>query len=116
MGVSEGFASTVAFLRRRKLAYQLTMGTPALVGRLRTAYRRVFLHPAGQNVMIDLAKFCRANQTCFDADPRLHAVLEGRREVWLRIQNHLRLNGEQLFALYAGQQFPMTPEEQDDGR
>jgi len=52
-------------------------------------------------VLEDLAKFCRANESCFHEDPRVHAALEGRREVWLRIQQHLNLTDEQLFALYA---------------
>ena len=81
---------TFDFLRRRKQNYQLALTTPA-----------------GQNVLADLAQFCRANETCFHDDPRRHAVLEGRREVWLRIQQHLNLSSEQLMALYAGQQFQM---------
>jgi len=75
----------IDFVRSRKRTYQLTFGTPA-----------------GQQVLIDLAGFCRANETCFNADPRLHAVLEGRREVWLRIANHLNLTTDQLYALYTG--------------
>ncbi len=71
------------FLRTRKRNYQLTFGGPA-----------------GQEVLVDLAKFCRANDTCYDNDPRKHAVAEGRREVWLRIQRHLNLSPEQLNALY----------------
>jgi len=55
---------------------------------------------AAQRVLADLAKFCRANQTTFHADPRLHAVLEGRREVFLRITTHLKLSEEQLWAIY----------------
>lgn len=73
------------FLRQRKRAYQLALSTPA-----------------GNEVLIDLAKFCRAAETCYHDDPRKHAVLEGRREVWLRIQDHLNLSSEQLYALYAG--------------
>lgn len=52
---------------------------------------------------MDLARFCRADQSTFHADARVHAVLEGRREVWLRIQEHLRLSDEELFTLYNGQ-------------
>lgn len=74
------------FLRQRQRAYQLWFGSPA-----------------GQEVLIDLARFCRAAETCYHDDPRKHAVLEGRREVWLRIQQHLNLTSEQLFALYGGQ-------------
>ena len=85
MGVSL-FCRLFDFLRGRKQAYQLTFGTSA-----------------GQRVLSDLAVFCRANDSCFDADPRLHAVAEGRREVWLRIQRHMNLSSEELFSLTGGQ-------------
>jgi hypothetical protein len=64
------------------------------------AYKDVFVGPVGQIVLQDLAKFCRANETCFDLDPRIHAALEGRREVWLRIQNHLQLSPEELWKIH----------------
>jgi hypothetical protein len=65
------------------------------------AYRQVFKDSqASQRVLRDLAKFCRANDSTFHADPRNHAVLEGRREVWLRIQNHLQLDTETLWKVY----------------
>lgn len=79
---------TLDFLRGRKTDYQLVFKGG----------------PAGERVLEDLARFCRANETCFHEDPRLHAVLEGRREVWLRIQRHLDLSTEQLFSLYSGNQ------------
>ncbi len=66
----------------------------------RTDYLMTFGNPIGARVLVDLAKFCRAHETCFDADPRIHAVFEGRREVWLRIQQHLNLTPDQLWALY----------------
>lgn len=66
------------------------------------AYRMSLLSPSGQEILQDLAKFCRANETCFHPDPRLHAVAEGRREVWLRIQNHLNLSTPVLYALMSG--------------
>lgn len=50
----------------------------------------------------DLSNFCRANSPTFHADPRVHALLEGRREVWLRIQDHLKLNLDELFVKYGG--------------
>lgn len=53
-------------------------------------------------VLEDLSKFCRADKTTFHPDPRVHAVLEGRREVWLRIQNLLGLSQEQLVNIYYG--------------
>lgn len=52
-----------------------------------------------QIVLKDLAKFCRANETTFHEDPRIHGLLEGRREVWLRIQKHLNLTPEDLWEL-----------------
>lgn len=50
-------------------------------------------------VLVDLAFFCRANQTTFHEDPRAHALLEGRREVYLRIKQHLELSDDELFEL-----------------
>lgn len=71
--------------------------------RRRTAYVRTFLNNVfGQEVLTDLAKFCRANQSTFHPDARAHAVAEGRREVWLRIQQHLQLTDDELWAIYGG--------------
>lgn len=53
-----------------------------------------------QAVLKDLAKFCRANEPTFHTEERVHAMLEGRREVWLRIQQHLQLDEEDLWKLY----------------
>lgn len=50
---------------------------------------------------MDLVRFCRAAESC--VVPRDHdrtLVLEGRREVFLRITQHMNLSSEQLFALY----------------
>lgn len=63
-------------------------------------YQQTFLNPLGEEVLADLAKFCRATESTFHQDPRAHAVAEGRREVWLRIAKHLHLTDEQLFQLY----------------
>lgn len=86
------------FLRGRKRAYQLALTSVA-----------------GQTVLQDLAEFCRANDTCFHEDARMHAVLEGRREVWLRIQQQLNLTSEQLYALYSGRTFNPTIEDNSNG-
>lgn len=86
--IAQAIYKTLDFLRRRKLNYQLT-----------------FTSPAGQYVMHDLAKFCRAHESAWNADPRVHAAMEGRREVWLRIEQHLNLSSEKLLALYNGQIF-----------
>lgn len=81
---------TLEFLRRRKGAYQGT-----------------FHSPSGMQVLADLAKFCRAAEPTFHPDPRMHALLEGRREVWLRITAHLNLTSEQLYALHTNH--PLDP-------
>lgn len=75
---------TIAFLEQRRRAYQLT-----------------FSSPAGKEVLKDLAKFCRANWTCFEIDARMHALFEGRREVWLRLTEHFELDIEDLARRYA---------------
>ena len=74
-----------------------------LMGR-RTAYIRVFDfdNSNARVVLEDLEKFCRASTSTFHADPRCEARLDGRREVWLRIQQHLRLSPDQLWKLYSG--------------
>jgi|688.fasta_scaffold636488_2 hypothetical protein len=70
------------------------------LARRRTAYVKTFQGPFGEEVLADLAKFCRANQSTFHSDPRVHAVAEGRREVWLRISQHLNLTDDQLWRMY----------------
>jgi hypothetical protein len=74
---------TLDYLRERKAAYQIA-----------------FTGPHGERVMVDLRMFCSAEKTCFHADPRIHARLEGRRDVFLRIQEHLNYGLEDLAALY----------------
>jgi hypothetical protein len=52
-------------------------------------------------VLDDLATFCRANETCvIPGDRDRTYVLEGRREVYLRIRDHLELSPEQLLERY----------------
>jgi hypothetical protein len=66
------------------------------------AYRITFTGPRAEDVLADLAKFCRATESTFHPDPRAHAVAEGRREVWLRIQHHLKLTDDDLWKRYGG--------------
>lgn len=66
------------------------------------AYCQIF-NPENQffsAVMADLAKFCRANESTMDTDPHIHALLEGRREVWLRITKFLNLTDQELWKIY----------------
>jgi len=73
-----------------------------ILGARSYAYRMVFdaENVNTKKVLSDLAKFCRATQSCFGKDDRTSAVLEGRREVWLRIQNHLKFSEEELYEMY----------------
>ena len=66
------------------------------------AYTRVFdlSNRDAQMVLEDLAKFCRAHESTFHADERVAGRLDGRREVWLRIQQHLQLSEDALWKLY----------------
>ncbi|MBK7366137.1 MAG: hypothetical protein IPI97_14565 [Nitrosomonas sp.] len=64
------------------------------------AYQQTFNGVFAEKVLADLAKFCKANDTAFHPDARVHAVLEGRREVWLRLQKQLNLTQDQLLKLY----------------
>lgn len=52
-----------------------------------------------QRVMFELKEFCRANETTFDVDARVHALKEGRRETLLRIQHYLNLSDIDLMKL-----------------
>lgn len=68
----------------------------------RMAYHHVF-NPESvftKRVLKDLARFCRAHEPTFHEDPRVHAALEGRREVWLRIEKHLNLDPETFWRLF----------------
>lgn len=53
-----------------------------------------------QGAIDDLAKFCRAEESTWDEDPARRDVLIGRREVWLRIQQHRTKTPQQLAVLY----------------
>lgn len=72
-----------------------------LFGR-RYAYLRIFKDDSVDTkiVLQDLAKFCRAYESTFHSDPRAHAVLEGRREVWLRICHHLKMSQDEFWEKY----------------
>jgi hypothetical protein len=64
------------------------------------AYSNVFKGIHGERVLEDLARFCRADDTTFLPDARASAMLEGRREVWLRIQKHLNLSPDELVRVF----------------
>ena len=65
------------------------------------AYRAVFEGPHGDMVKRDLARYCRAFKSTFNPNPHIASKLDGRREVYLRILEHLELSDEELWALYS---------------
>jgi hypothetical protein len=64
------------------------------------AYRKTFENPEGRKVLADLRRFCRATQPTADVN-NVNAtfLLEGRREVYLRILSHLHLTEEDVVQL-----------------
>ena len=81
--------ATWEFLTRRKQSYKATFNRD---------------NPAAMKVLDDLAKFCRAHKTTSSEDPNVSALMEGRREVWLRIQHSLQMTDDQLWDHYTGGQ------------
>lgn len=68
------------------------------------AYQLAFGSTAGAAVLADLEPFCRARETCVVLGDRDRTyVLEGRREVYLRIREYLDLSPERLVDKYTRQ-------------
>src|SRR5258706_5519971 len=101
------YERTLEYLRLRGRAYQLTFGNNKITTSIRAAYRGAFGNYAGQEVLHDLSRFCRATTSTWSDDARHHARYEGRREVFLRITEHLNLSSEKLYALYDGKSIPI---------
>lgn len=80
------------------------LGRLFTVGEMARAYRLTFRSPPGTNyVLPDLAEFCHAAEPApVKGDPYQLGRWAGRQDVWLRIQRHLNLTEEELFAVYAG--------------
>ena len=77
----------VRLMTARKQAYSIVFGSRSV--------------PSERDVVWeDLARFCRDRESCFHADARIHAALEGRREVMLRIRDYVELSIEQLCRKY----------------
>lgn len=64
--------------------------------------------------LADFAKFCHAGTSTFHTDPRISALLEGRREAYLHVVQNLSLNPEELFKLGTGASFDPRKDE-DNG-
>ncbi len=72
------------------------------------AFEMVFKNAGGEAVLADLARFCRARETTFHPNDRVQAMLEGRRQVLLRIEPHLSYSSEELAILYQAPPMPTT--------
>lgn len=65
------------------------------------AYGQTFTgSDAAEKVLADLEKFCRADESCFNPDDRLTAILLGRQEVILRIRDFLNLTIDEICQKY----------------
>ncbi len=64
---------------------------------LSRAYRR--LDPG---IIADLAGLCFADKPTFDPDPRVDAYNQGRRHVWLHINQYLTLTPQQIEEMLMG--------------
>jgi len=75
-------------IEARKLAYihVFARGTPS------DEDRRI--------VMEDLARFCRGGTTPWHENDRIHCLLTGRHEVFVRVSEHINLNTAQLVRKY----------------
>ena len=62
-------------------------------------YHRAFM-PLDSLLMKDVSRFCKVKVTVARDNPNLTYLLEGRRQFFLRIQQHLELDEEALAALF----------------
>lgn len=63
---------------------------------VRAAYQTAFSGPSGKLVLAHIADTCGATETTADENPHTMAVAEGRRQVWLTIQDVLRMSESDL--------------------
>jgi hypothetical protein len=67
------------------------------------AYHVCFSSPSGQLALTDLVGFCRMMETIYAiGDPYSTALLEGRRQVFLRIAQFAKLTEEEILQLRLG--------------
>lgn len=67
-------------------------------------YKTTFGSSEDGPVLMDLAKFCYANENTIGLTVEQTYVAIGRREVWLRIQQRANLSPETLTNIYVGNQ------------
>lgn len=78
--------------------------TLEVLGWRKRAYQLCFPKNQRQSDVIlkDLAMYCHINEECPHTDLLKIGEWHGRRNVFLRIQRHLYLSPEELFAIYSG--------------
>lgn len=70
------------------------------INKKRIAYKMVFGSDEAKIVLDDLRHFCFMDRTTYQPnDINAICFAEGRREVFLRIEEHLRLTEEQLLTM-----------------
>ena len=93
------------------------------IGELKTSYQIVFgrgdpaRSAAVSTVLADLRRFCRADRSTWSEDQRHHARFEGRREVWLHIDDWFTKPEEDLLQRVVGDNYVVVkvdPNEEDD--
>lgn len=68
-----------------------------LIRRRSRAYKQTFSGLSAGPVLADLARFCHASKTVHvDGNTHGTAQLEGRRQVWLRIQGYVQVDEREL--------------------
>ena len=65
------------------------------------AYKRKFQKgdPDADKIMADLSEFCGFLDTTFKGDEKQMLIMEGRRQVFLRIFGHTNLDGQDIHQL-----------------
>lgn len=71
----------------------------SILGVRQQAYQQTFSadNMSAQLVLSDLAKYCRAGKSTFDSNSRTSAFLQGRKDVYERIQKYMQMTPEQLW-------------------
>ena len=94
----------VAEQRARKRSEDSETEARAFLMRRQEAYQRVFkgspMNGDLEIVLRDLRDFTRGETTAWHMDERVHALMTGRQEVWIRIMDHTRLPFDALYLKY----------------
>lgn len=69
---------------------------------VRLAYATVFEGKHGELVLEDLIRFCRGDRSTFHENRAISDMLDGRREVLLRINDHTTLSFDELWYKIGG--------------